>query len=65
LSDDLDWEHLDNKCVEMDISTTFQSVDDGIDELKMIRITNQNGYKVTTKTVVASSETDVLHATAN
>jgi hypothetical protein len=65
LSDDLDWENLDNKCVEMDISTTFQSVDDGIDELKMIRITNQNGYKVTTETAVASSETDVLHAAAN
>jgi len=65
LSDDLDWENLDNKCVEMDISTTFQSVDDGIDELKMIRITNQNGYKVTTETADASSETDVLHAAAN
>jgi hypothetical protein len=63
LSEDLDWENLDNEGTDL---TSFHSLDDSNDdEPTMITITTRMADDVTTKTVLASSETDVLHATTN
>jgi hypothetical protein len=65
LSDDLDWENLDNKSTDMDVTDTFQSAEDSIDEPTMITVTPQNGDKATTETVISLSEKDGVQAAAN
>jgi hypothetical protein len=63
LSDELDWENLDNEITEMEVTdlSDFPGVDDSVNEPTMVTITTQNGDEVTTETIVASSETDEGH----
>jgi len=64
LSDELDWENLENESTEMEVTdlSDFPGVDDSVDEPTMVTITTRTGDEVTTETIVASSEADEGHA---
>jgi hypothetical protein len=50
LSDELDWENLENESTEMEVTdlSDFPGVDDSLDEPAMVTITTRTGDEVTT-----------------
>jgi hypothetical protein len=63
LSEDLDWENLDDEGTDL---TSFHSLDDSNDdEPTTITIATRTADDVTTETVLASSDTNVLQAASN